>query len=174
MRIAAPLILAILLGCGGQPSSKEGYASTKIFYFEVKCISSGPNCDEVKQFLESEIPRYKYTFSPGSSRTWPYYKAFALDADVPLDSLISPHTQLHQLVPYKDRPLFGGEEYLVVIDLFSVSDTKPDYNVNVFRLESSGPVLSGTSGLQDVENRPGQTLTVPELVLRSAIRYSFK
>lgn len=174
MRLAAPLILAILLGCGGQPRSGNGFASTKIFYFEVHCINNGPNCQEVKKLLEAEIPRYKYTFSPGSSRTWPYYKAFALEEDVPPDSLIAPHTQLHQLIPIEDRPLFGGGEYLVVIDLFSVSDTIPDYVVNVFRLNSSPPVLSGSSSLESVQNRPGQTLSVPEIILKSVIRYSFK
>lgn len=174
MRFAAPLILAILLGCGGQPRSGDGFATTKVFYFEVNCLSAGPHCEEAKRLLEAEIPRYKYTFSPGSSRNWPYYKAFDLDADVPLDSLIPPHTQLHQLVPRKDRPLMGGGEYLVVIELYSISDDKPDYIVNVYHLESGGAILTGTSGLQEVQNRPGQSLTIPEIILKSVIRYSFK
>lgn len=174
MRFAASLILAILLGCGRQPRSEDSYATTKIFYFEVNCLNAGSPCEEAKQLLEAEIPRYKYTFSPGSSRTWPYYKAFDLDANVPLDSLISPHTQLHQLVPRKDRPWIGGGKDLVVIELYSQTADKPDYIVNVYHLESAEAVLTGTSGLQEVQNRPGQSLTIPEIILKSVIRYSFK
>lgn len=172
--LAAPLFFAVLAGCGGQPADGGKYASTKIFYFEVNCPTGGPNCAEAKALLDREIPLYKYTFTPGSSRTWPYYRAFPPDAKVPGDSLISPHTQLHRLLPRSEKPLIGGGEYLVVIDLYTNNDSIPAYLVNVYRLEKGNAVFSGTSGPQLAVQRPGMSLSMPEILLKSVIRYSFK
>ncbi len=174
LRFAAPLLFAVLAGCGGQPAYTGAYASTKIFYFEVKCPTGGPNCMEAKAYLEQEIPKYKYTFSPGSSRTWPYYRAYLPDSQVPYDSLIPPHTQLHRLLPYSERPWFGGGEYLVSILLYPTQDSIPEYRVDVYRINPGDPELTGTSGIQFAEQRPGMSLTMPEILLRSVIRYSFK
>lgn len=173
VRFAAPLMLALLAGCGGQ-SSDGIYATTWEFYFEVNCPNPGQNCQEAKKLLETEIPKYKYTFTYGSSRTWPYFAAFDLDARVPRDSLLPPHSQLHQLIPRKDKPMFGGSDYLVVIDLYTKSDSIPDYVVNVYRTDASPPQLSGTSGLQLATQRPGMTLSTPEILLKSVIRFTFK
>ncbi len=174
MRFAAPLILAILVGCGGQPSSRDIYAPTEIFYFEVRCGQPGPNCEEVKRLLDTSIPKYKYTFSPGSSQKWPYYRAFGLAENVPYDSLVPPHQKLHQLVPLNDPPLLGGSEYVVRIELFSVSDSLPDYQVEIFNLESSPPTLVASTGREKVHHPSGYTLSTPEIILHSVIRYSFK
>ena len=174
MRFAAPLILAILVGCGGQPSSKDIYAPTEIYYFEVRCGQPGPNCEQVKQLLETSLPKYKYTFTPGSSQKWPYYRAFGLDENVPFDSLVPPHLKLHQLVPRNDSPLFGGSEYVVMIELFSLSDSLPDYQVTIFHLESSEQKLVATTGREEVHQLAGDALSTPEIILRSVIRYSFK
>lgn len=174
LSLAAPLLLAVLAGCGGQPADGDNYASTKIFYFEVNCPTGGPNCEEAKALLERELPLYKYTFTPGSSQTWPYYRAFAPDAQVPYDSLISPHTQLHRLLPRAEKPWIGGGEYLVVIDLYTNNDTIPEYQVNVYHPGKGNAVLSGTSGPQLAVQRQGMSLTMPEILLKSVIRYSFK
>lgn len=163
-----------MAGCGGQPADKGTYASSKIFYFEVNCPTGGPNCAEAKRYLDQEIPKYKYTFSPGSSRTWPYYSAFPPDAQVPYDSLIPPHTQLHRLLPRSEKPWIGGGESLVTIDLYINSDSIPDYLVNVYRLDQGNAVLTGTSGPQLAIQRPGMSLSMPEILLKSVIRYSFK
>ncbi|MBL7851109.1 MAG: hypothetical protein JNN04_09420 [Cyclobacteriaceae bacterium] len=172
--LTAPLIFVLLAGCGGQPADGGKYATSKIFYFEVNCPTGGPNCAEAKALLDREIPLYKYTFTPGSSRTWPYYRAFPPDAQVPPDSLISPHTQLHRLLPKSERPWIGGGEYLVTIDLYINNDTEPEYLVNVYHLEQGNAVLTGTSGPQLAVQRPGMSLSMPEILLRSVIRYSFK
>ncbi len=164
----------MLAGCGGQPADGGKYAATSTLYFEVNCPTGGPNCQEAKQLLDQEIPLYKYSFTPESSRTWPYYKAFALDEHVLLNSLLPPHSQLHQLVPRAKRQRFGGAEYLVVIDLYIVTDTVPDYIVNVYRFEGDSTVLTGTSGRQVGEQRPGMSLSMPEILLHSAVRFSFK
>ncbi len=174
IRLAALLILAILLGCGGQSSSGDIYASTEIFYFEVRCGQPGPNCEEVKRLLETSLPKYKYTFSPGSSQKWPYYRAFGLEENVLYDSLVPPHRKLHQLVPREDRPLVGGGEYEVMIELFSLSDSLPDYQLNIFNIESSKPTLVASSGREKVHQPGGYTLSTPEIILHSVIRYSFK
>lgn len=175
MRFAAPLILALFLGCGGQPHSREGFAPTQRLYFEVNCPHPGPHCQEAKQLLELEIPKYKYTFTPLSSRKWPYYRGFPLDADVPTDSLLPPHTQLHQLSLYSERSVFDPPvEYLIRIELYTANDTRPDYMVNIFQRQPSGWVLTGTSGPQVAVQRPGMSLSMPEILLHSVIRYSFK
>ncbi len=174
MRLAALLVLAFALGCGKQSSSGDVYAPTEIFYFEVQCAQPGPNCEEVKRLLETSLPKYKYTFSPGSSQKWPYYRAFDLEENVPYDSLVPPHRQLHQLIPRNDRPLFGGGEYAVVIELFSVSDSLPDYQLNIFNLESSEPTLVASTGREKVHQPTGYTLSNAEIILHSVIRYSFK
>lgn len=174
MRIAAPLMLAFLAGCGGQSSDGGPYATTWEFYFTVNCPNPGQNCQEAKRLLDTEIPRYKYTFTYGSSRAWPYYAAFDLDENVPRDSLLPPHSQLHQLIPKEDKPIFGGSDYLVVIDLYTKSDTIPDYIVNVYRNDASPPQLSGSSGLQLAVQRPGMNLSMPEILLKSVIRFTFK
>lgn len=175
MRLAAPLILTILLGCGGQPHSGEGFAPTQLFFFEVVCLHPGPDCLAAKQLIEQELPKYKYTFTPGSSRTWPYYQAFPLDADVPPDTLLPPHTRLHQLIPYQERTFFGpSAESLVSIRLYTVNDSIPDYEVNIFRLENGRQEKTGTSGPQRATQRPGMTLSTPEILLKSVIRFSFK
>lgn len=167
-------MLALAVGCGGQSSDGRNYATTWKFYFQVACPNPGPNCQEAKKLLEREIPRFKYTFTYGSSRTWPYFKAFDLDEKVPLDSLLPPHSQLHQLIPLEDKPLFGGADYLVVANLYTLSDSIPDYVVNVYRIDTSPPELSGTSGRQEVQQRPGMNLSDAEIILRSVIRFSFK
>lgn len=175
MRLAAPLLLTILLGCGGQPHSQEGFAPTQLFFFEVVCLHPGPDCLAAKQLIEQELPKYKYTFTPGSSRTWPYYQAFPLDADVPPDTLLPPHTRLHQLIPYQEKTLFGpSAESLVSIRLYTVNDSIPDYEVNIFRLENGRQEKTGTSGPQRATQRPGMTLSTPEILLKSVIRFSFK
>ncbi len=167
-------MLILVVGCGGQSSDGGAYASTKPFYFQVNCPNPGPHCQEAKKLLEREIPRFKYTFTYGSSRTWPYYKAFDLEEEVPLDSLLPPHSQLHQLIPLEDKPLFGGADYLVVANLYTLSDSIPDYIVNVYRIDTSPQELSGSSGRQEVQQRPGMTLSEAEIILRSVIRFSFK
>jgi hypothetical protein len=172
--IAAPLILALLAGCGGQSSVKDGYATTRILYFDVKCLSPGPNCQDAKRLLDAEIPKFKYTFTHGSSYSWPYYKTFPLDAEVPLDSLLPPHSQLHQLVPDSERSPLDRSAYLVVVELYAKSDSIPDYIVNVYQFESGQPVLSGTSGPQVAQQRQGMSLSTPEILLMSVIRFSFK
>lgn len=167
-------MLALTAGCGGQPADGGDYATTREFYFEVNCRHPGPHCLEAKRLLDQEIPKYKYSFTYGSSRAWPYYKAFGLDEQVPLDSLLPPHTQVHQLIPYAEKPLLGGAGFLVVVDLYTQSDSIPDYIVNVYRLDTSPPQLSGTSALQLAQQRPGMTLSMPEILLKSVIRFSFK
>ena len=174
IRFAALLMFAFVLGCGGQPSSGDLYAPTEIFYFEVRCGQPGPNCEEVKRLLETSLPKYKYTFSPGSSQKWPYYRAFGLDENVPYDSLVPPHRKLHQLVPNNDRPLFGGGKYVVMIELFSTSDSLPDYQVTLFHLKSSEQKLVATTGREEVHQPAGSTLSTSEIILRSVTRYSFK
>ncbi len=171
---AAPLFFALFAGCGGQPADGNFYASTKTLYFEVKCPTGGPNCAEAKQLLEQEIPKYEYTFSPGSSRTWPYYRAFSPDENVPLDSLIPPHSQLHRLLPLSEKPWIGSGESLVSIELYLHNDSIPDYIVNVYGLDQGKAVITGTSGPQVATQRPGMSLSMPEILLKSAIRYSFK
>ena len=166
-------MLALVAGCGGQ-SSDGRYATTRRFYFQVNCPNPGPHCEEAKRLLDLEIPKYKYTFTYGSSRTWPYYKAFEPDDQVPLDSLLPPHTQVHQLISDEHKPLFGGADYRVIIDLYTKSDTIPDYIVNVYRLDTHPPELTGTSALQVAYQRPGMTLSTPEILLKSVIRFSFK
>ena len=135
-------------------------------------MNQGPDCLEAKRFLETEIPKHKYTFTPVSSRTWPYYKALPLDAEVPLDSLLPPHSQVHQLIPYKAsvKPPYD----LVMVELYTASDTIPNYIVNIYHSSGGEPVLTGTSGPQVAEARHEMSLTLPETLLKSCIRYSFK
>ena len=175
MRYCAALCLVILTGCGGQPASDEpGLAGTTRLYFRVECLSNGPRCQEVKKYLEAEIPKFKYSFTEQSSRQWPYFQAFNLDARVPIDSLLPPHTRLHQLLPYGSMDSEEGIHEVVVVELFSQSDSIADYQVNIFQLDQPSGELLGTSGLHTVEVTGNDSLPVREIIKRSVIRYSYK
>lgn len=52
------------------------------YYFEVKCGSPQPTCIQLKQYLEKNIPQYKYAITNQSGKKWPYYETFETSADV--------------------------------------------------------------------------------------------
>ena len=161
-------------GCGGQSSSQEGMAPTETVYFEVSCLSAGPQCAEVKAYLEAELPKYTYAFTRRSSPEWPFFHAFELEDAVPLDSLEPPHSHLRRFLPVADPSARSKAQYLIRIELYSQTDTIPDYKVNVFSITSEEPQLIGTSDVHRAENPGHSSLSTRDIILKSVIRYSYK
>lgn len=169
------LFLVFLTSCGGKADPQEAeLAQTTRIFFQVECQHKGPRCEQVKRYLEKEIPRFKYSFTEESSKKWPYFQAFDLNAKVPIDSLMPPHTRLHQFIPYQQGSSSGGINELVVIKLFSQSEGPPDYQVDIYRLFPGSMESSGTSGLHTVNSDTADTQKVAEMIRQSVIRYSYK
>jgi len=120
------------------------------------------------------LPAHQYAFTRNSSSKWPYIEIFDLAAAVPIDSLEPPHSHLRRFIPWDERTALHQGEYLIRIELFSETDSVPDYLVNVFTHESGETQLLGTSGLHPVENPSSDSLLLADFILKSAVRYSYK
>ena len=165
-------LIPLFVACS---QSKKKNAPDINYYFEVRCGSEKPKCKELKQFLDENIPRHKYTITNQSGYSWPYYQAYELDVPVPLDSLMPPHHHIHKMVPKGSIENMKEGEYLVQIDIYTTSDSIPDFNVNVFLMGNTGLTLSGTSGLHIADTlRVTKSLSLNEVLLKSIVRYSFK
>ena len=172
LRIALLLTLT-LLGCSLK-RNPTGFASDEIYYVQIRCVLPDEECLKIKKHLEEGIPKYKYTFTNKSAKTWPYYKAYELDAQVPIDSLMPPHWQLHRLILFAAKDSSNYADHLIHIDLFSTADGVPDYTVSTFNMTPTDSSLVATSGLHNVAPSDTGTLSMEEFILRSVIRYSFK
>lgn len=175
MQAYLTLLLLLSIFCCACDQSKVKIAPEIMYYFEVKCGLPEPECYELKQSLEKSIPLYKYTITHQSGKKWPYYQAFETRVPVPADSLMPPHWQVHRMVLKKDGEKINQGKYLVQIDIFSVPDTIPDFNVTIYKMERSGLSLSATSGIHYVDMiLKDSTLTFQDTFLKYILRYSFK
>lgn len=145
------------------------------YYVEVTCGSETQACQELKQYLEDNIPRYKYTITNESGYVWPFYQAFEKDIPVPAASLMIPHWQIHHMELKKKGQRLKEGEVLLQIDLYSASDTIPDFNVTISKLTNGKLSRSATTGIHNLYTfHQDSTLSTRDIILKSVIRYSFK
>jgi len=145
------------------------------YYVEITCGAQTPECLQLKQYLEDNIPRYKYTITNESGYVWPFYQAFEKDVPVPAASLMIPHWQIHHMELKKKGKQLKEGEVLLQIDLYSASDTLPDFNVTISKIKDSKLSLSAKTGIQNFYSfHQDSTLTTQDIILKSVIRYSFK
>jgi len=148
-------------------------APERIFYCEIQSHDSTSN--RLSEYLTNHISNHKYTITNHSGLEWPFYKELQEDEDIPKDSLMPPHWFLHKMIPKKSNHQLKIDEYLVRIDLSPKRDTLPNYSVEIFRMDSSGLVLSADTGIHYIDSSEFTTReTLNELYLKSIIRYSFK
>lgn len=162
------LAIFICLGC-----AQNHNASERNFYFEIHNHDRSSN--QLADYLANHISYNKYTITNRSGLQWPFYLELKPNENIPKDSLMPPHWFLHKMIPKKLDQKLKIDEYLVRIDLSPKLDTLPNYSVEIFRMDSTGLVLSARTGVHYLDSTEFATReTLNELYLKSIIRYSFK
>jgi len=155
--------------------NNDQFAPEKRYYFEVICGSPKVDCLQLKEYLEDKIPQYKYTITNESGKKWPFYKAYSIEEPVPSDSLMPPHEAVHYFIQKTENTIFKEGDFFVRFDIFPLPDTTTNFNVTIYKMDSSNLSLSATTGIEVEDNtRKDSTLTYYEAFLKTIIRYSFK
>jgi hypothetical protein len=171
MRALSLLIFLVIIYTGGCTTKDK--APERSFYYEI--LNHDHSSNQLADYLKTHIANNKYTITNGSGMQWPFYRELKPNEDIPKDSLMAPHWFLHRMIPKKINQQLKIDEYLVRIDLSPQPDTIPNYSVEIFRMDSSGLVLSASSGVHYLDSIEFSTqATVNKLYLKSIIRYSFK
>lgn len=130
---------------------------------------------ELATYLEANIPKHKYTITYSSGQAWPYYAALDIDETIAADSLMPPHWYLHKMIMKDSSLILKSEDHLVQIKLMPQPDTIPNYQVDIFEMDSSKLMLTGTTGIHFVDSTEFPTRqSLFDYYLKSIIRYSFK
>lgn len=167
------IFLMLLSGIFCAACSPRHNAPERNFYFEIH--NHDRSSEGLAPYIESRIAYNKYTITNHSGLEWPFYKELKPMEDIPKDSLMPPHWFLHKMIPKKPNQQLEIDEYLVRIDLSPKPDTLPNYSVEIFRMDSTGLVLSAQTGVHYFDSTEFSTReTLNELYLKSIIRYSFK
>jgi hypothetical protein len=163
-------ILLIILICTACSPSHN--APERNFYFEIHHDRSS---EPLASYLENHIAYNKYTITNHSGLEWPFYKELKPDEAIRKDSLMPPHWFLHKMIPKNSAQEIKVNEYLVRIDLLPKPDTLPNYSVEIFRMDSTGLVLSARTGIHYLDSTEFSSKEgLNDLYLKSIIRYSFK
>ncbi len=166
-------------------SKKSRNAPERTYYVEVRRHQTDAFNKELSEYLTSRIPQKKYTFTNRSGMTWPYYAAFELNEDVPIDSLMPPHWYIHKMILKDSTSILLKDDYLVRIDIMPHLDTILNYRVEIYEIDAIGLKLSGSSGIHYVDTvelystfQKTADISPHDLLydhyLKSIIRYSFK
>ena len=165
------LVGIILTAC----SAKREYAPDRNFYVEVITHQTDDASLNLATYTKEQIPQKKYTITNHSGMIWPFYKELELHERIPKDSLMPPHWFVHRMILLKMVEEIRPDEFLVRIDVMPHADTLPNYNVRIFRKDSTGLELSGQSGIHFLDSAEfASPNNLPEVYLKSIIRYSFK
>jgi len=79
------------------------------------------------------------------------------------------------MIPKKSNQHLEINEYIVRIDLLPQPDTLPNYSLEIFRMDTTGLILSARTGIHFIDSTESKGHeTLNELYLKSIIRYSFK
>ena len=166
-------VSGILAACSSSPAHN---APDRNFYFEI--INHPHPGDtfaiQLSGYLARNISKHKYTITGQSGTHWPFYKELSPRGNIPADSLMPPHWFVHRMIPMMRNQRLEIDEYLVRIDLVPQRDTLPNYSVQVFKMDTAGLVLTGSSGIHYVGPSDFPPDVLPEYFLKSIIRYSFK
>lgn len=160
------IILLALFSCNNSPP----IAPEVTFYFEIQVSNQNQLGLEVKKELEEYFPKRKYAMTNSSAYTEPYYEEFKLDENVPLDSIIPPHTFAHRME-------ILGEDYpensrLLKIQLFPGG--KSEYSMEIYKRENNNWVFLAQTGVHPIPERNGDKEDLIKRFRESIIRYSFK
>jgi len=172
----------IFLSC----SETSRRAPERDYYVEIVSSQTDTFSKDLTEYLATRIPQKKYTFTNGSGTSWPYYAAFELNEDVPIDSLMPPHWYVHKMTIRDCGTTLNRDDHLVRIDVMPDPDTIPNYRVEIYEMDSVGLTLSGSSGIHFIDtvaffsqshhNPPefSSRQLLYDHFLKSIIRYSFK
>ena|SRR6478736_6213469 len=176
------MLALIFLSC----SETSRRAPERDYYVEIVSPQTDTFSKDLTEYLTSRIPQKKYTFTNGSGMSWPYYAAFELNEDVPIDSLMPPHWYVHKMTIRDSLTTLAQDDHLVRIDVMPDPDTIPNYRVEIYEMDTLGWALSGSSGIHYIDtvaffsqphNNPPEFSSRQLLYdhfLKSIIRYSFK
>ena len=168
-------LAVILFFLGGACTSNDKYAPNRNFYFEVITHRTDAVSTKLADYVSNQIPLKNYTITNRSGMKWPFYKELNPFERILKDSLMPPHWFVHRMLPYKKDALIKLDEYLVRIDILPQPDTLPNYNVRIFKKDSTGLTLSGQSGIHYIDSSEfSSPSSLLEVYLKSIIRYSFK
>lgn len=172
LRICVIMFIA-LMGLSCSDSVKR--VPERNYYVEIKTNQNNIFNMELATFLQANIPQYKYTITYSSGQAWPYYAALHLDETIAADSLMSPHWYLHKMIMKGSNLILKSEEHLVQIELMPQPDTIPNYQMDIFEMDSSKLMLTATTGVHFVDTTQFPTRqSLFDYYLKSIIRYSFK
>jgi hypothetical protein len=163
------IILIALVKCS-VPS--KDYAPEENYYFSVSAVPNNPQTEKIKTYLETNIPKQKYTITNRSGLTWPYYHAFDLDEPVIKDSLMTPHWIIHRMVLHDEKKEIKEGEHLVKIEVNA--DSAFYYHVIVFTQVETGLRLTAKTPKHFIDSTHIQQSDWPIYLLQSVIRDSFK
>ena len=172
VRLSKIFVVGIILtAC----SAKREYAPDRNFYVEVITHQTNDASLKLATYIKKQIPQKKYTITNQSGMIWPFYKELELHERIPIDSLMPPHWFVHRMISFEQDREIKQDEFLVRIDVMPQGDTLPNYNVRIFRKDSTGLELSGQSGIHYLDSAEfASPNNLFEVYLKSIIRYSFK
>ncbi len=146
-------------------------ARNKVYYYSV---SSPSDAYDLVFFLSKNLNNKRVAITNLSGQKWPFYEELAPDLDLPIDSLMPPHSFVH-LLKLKEENRIEIDEYFLDIKVMMLADTLPNYELDIYKMDSEGLVLSAKSGVHYIDNinSSGSELLF-DTFLKHIIRYSFK
>ena len=168
------LLLFFILLWNGCSSGEKDYAPEKNFYFSVETPEGHPEAEKIRAYLETNIPKQKYTITNQSGMRWPFYQSFDLDEKVHSDSLMPPHWYLHRMLLKSENSELQFGDFYVRMDIFPQPDTSLNFNVSVFIMQEHDLKMTGTSGIHFIDTALHKAEGQRQFLQESIIRYSFK
>lgn len=162
-------IFILLFGC---VSDRENIAIDKTFYFSVASPSN--SSDELVAYLIENLNNKRVAITNQSGQIWPFYKIIDPNIDLPLDSLMPPHSFVHLLKLKGENEIRDGE-YFVDIKVMMLTDTLPNYELKIYKMNPEGLAFSADSGIHFIEDSSAHDRHfLYDIFIKSIIRYSFK
>ena len=165
------LMAFALIGLAECSAPEKNSAPEKDYYFSVSGNPNNLQTERARRYLETTIPKQKYTITNQSGLKWPYYRAFALWEPVIQDSLMPPHWFVHRMLPLKKNEI-KLNEHLIKIELNT--DSAFYYQVTVFTQQENGLRLTANTGRHFIDSAHLQKSDWPNYLLQSVLRDSFK
>lgn len=167
------VFLIALIGCSRQPDTR--LAPTAYYFFEINDLEGSGDSQKIIDYLETGFRKHKYAITwKSGSEAWPWYEKFDLEESVPFDSLMTPHTHSHVMIPIGEfRPDLEPSFRLVIN--YSLEEDSHLTTLVIFRRDGDSWKQEVDTGDHRVyfEDTPDPE-EQKEMLLKTLVRYSFK
>ncbi|MEQ8302429.1 MAG: hypothetical protein RIB47_03475 [Cyclobacteriaceae bacterium] len=166
-RISQILVALIFVACN---SDNDKIAVDRSFYFTI----TSPRDQDLVNYLGAQMDNQRVAITNQSGTAWPFYETIETQEQLPIDSLMPPHHFVHLLKQKANNDISLGD-YYVDVKVMTKSDTLPNYDLTIYRMDSTGLEVSARTGIHYLNPRDTlDTKHLRETLLKSIIRYSFK